>query len=448
MSVVNNMLKDLETRSSQFTPIEIATVGPAVAPRPKPTSGLTITLITTLLAVGLIFLYFQFPYSRGDAVIPDKAIVEATALPGTPALTLIEPEVAPVNQIIGLQMKETIDNLSLQFSLREKVISYLKERSENRFVYHLKDIRSAIIAPKIRDNRWIEQLSISPRDQGVDIIFRTTSSVLVETREQRQDGEQIWSIKLMKLPQPVAKAQTAETSPKEKVAPRVKKSVQPIATHSHIKVKPGIPATSKVEARVVKLDIKSSQPRLSTGEKLQRATVLIKKRRWQEAEVLLKGLIDGPQDLAARTQLLGIYRKIGQSGRFSALVRESIKRYPQQSLFKTEYARSLYKLDAYQSVIALLQNIDDTDATQLALLAASYQRLEQHQQAVRYYQQSLDKNGRQARIWIGLGISQEQTAQLEGALQSYRMATMLGNLNTRLQIFVGKRTRQLEQTLN
>ncbi|MCZ6578325.1 MAG: hypothetical protein O6927_03120, partial [Gammaproteobacteria bacterium] len=162
MSVINNMLKDLETGSSQFTPLEIVKVGSAVAPKPKPkpTSGLTITLITTLLAVGLIFLYFQFPYNRGDAVIPVKAIVDATVVPVAPARTLIEPEVAPVNQIIGLQMKETIDYLSLQFSLREKVISYLKERSENRFVYHLKDIRSEIVAPKISDNRWIEQLSI------------------------------------------------------------------------------------------------------------------------------------------------------------------------------------------------------------------------------------------------------------------------------------------------
>lgn len=234
MSVVNNMLKDLETRSSQFTPIEIATVGSAVAPKPKSFSGLTITLITTLLAVGLIFLYFQFPHSRGDAVIPVKAIVDATAVPVAPARTLIEPEVAPVNQIIGLQMKETIDNLSLQFSLRGKAISYLKERSENRFVYHLKDIRSEIVAPEIRDNRWIEQLSISPSDQGVDIIFRTTSSVQVEPREQRQDGEQIWSIKLTKLPQPVALVQPTETSPKVKVAPPVKKSVAPITTHSHI----------------------------------------------------------------------------------------------------------------------------------------------------------------------------------------------------------------------
>ena len=118
-------------------------------------------------------------------------------------------------------------------------------------------------------------------------------------RSQRQDGEQIWSIKLMKLPQPVALAQPAETSPKVKVASPVKQAVQPIATHSHIKVKPGTPATPNAEARVVKFEIKSSQPQLGTGEKLQRATVLIKKRRWQEAEILLKGLIDGPQDLAA-----------------------------------------------------------------------------------------------------------------------------------------------------
>ena len=113
MSVINNMLKDLETRSTQFTPIEIATVGSAVAPRPKPTSGLTITLLTTLLAAGLIFLYFQYPYNRGDAVIPVTAIVDATVVPVAPARTLIEPEVAPVNQIIGLQMQETIVYLGL-----------------------------------------------------------------------------------------------------------------------------------------------------------------------------------------------------------------------------------------------------------------------------------------------------------------------------------------------
>ena len=444
------MLKDLEIRSSQFTPIEIATVGPAVTHKPGHANTMTVTLIMLLLAVGLTFLHFQFPYYGGNPVIPAKTIAEVVAVSVVPVPVKppAEPLLAPVNQIIGLQVRETADNLSLQFSLRGKVISYLKERSKNKFVYHLKDVQSEIIAPKIRNNRWIEQLLITPRDQGVDIIFRTTPGVLVETREQRRNGNPIWSIKLMNAPQPIAMARPVETPPKVKVVPPIDKSVQPIATHTHNKVKPESSANPKVEARVVKLDIKSSQPVPGAEEQLQRAVNLINKRRWREAETLLQGLIAGPQDMAARTQLLGIYGQQGQTGRYSAMARESIQRYPQQSLFKTEYARALFKREAYQSAIRLLQNIGNADATQLALLAASYQRLDQHQQAIRYYQQSLDKNGKQARTWIGLGISQEQMARLKDALQSYQMATMLGDINARLETFVRERTRQLKRNLN
>jgi tetratricopeptide (TPR) repeat protein len=115
---------------------------------------------------------------------------------------------------------------------------------------------------------------------------------------------------------------------------------------------------------------------------------------------------------------------------------------------QTEYARFLFKLNDYQSVIKFLQNLNNPDATQIALVAASYQRLDQHQQAVTYYRRSLAKDNRQAKNWISLGISLEQTAQLEDALRSYRSAAQLGNINARLQAFVEKRSRQIEQALN
>ena len=450
MSVINNLLKDLETQASQFTPIEIATVEPAVTHKPGHINTMTVTLIMLLLAVGLTFLYFQFPYQGGNPAIPAKTIADVVTVPAVPAPVKppVEPLVAPVNQITGLQIRETADNLSLQFSFRGKVISYLKERSKNKIVYHLKDIQSEIIAPKIGNNRWIEQLSITPRDQGVDIIFRTTPGVLVETREQRQNGKPIWSIKLIKAPQPVAMARLVETPLKAVAAPAPKKPVEASVSSPVIQPRPELPVAGIKEDRVVKLDIKSSRAKPGAEEQLQRAANLIKKRSWREAETLLQGLINGPQDMAARTQLLGIYSQKGQAGRFSAMARESIQRYPQQSLFKTEYARALFKREAYQSAIKLLQNLGNADATQLALLAASYQRLEQHQLAIRYYQQSLDRNGKQARTWIGLGISQEQMAQLEDALQSYQMATLLGDINTRLETFVRERTRQLKRVLN
>jgi len=444
------MLKDLEIRSSQFTPIEIATVGPAVTHKPVYSNIMTVTLIMLFLAVGLTFLYFQFPYQDGNPVIPAKTIADVVTVPVVPApvKSPVEPLVAPVNQIIGLQIRETADNLNLQFSLRGKVVSYLKERSKNKFVYHLRDIQSEIVAPKIRNNRWIEQLSITPRDQGVDIIFRTTPSVMVETREQQQNGEPIWSIKLMKAPQSVAMARPVETPLKAVAAPTPKKPVEASVSGPDIQARTEPPAAGIKEDRVVKLDIKSAKPKPGAEEQLQRAANLIKKRHWREAETLLQGLINGPQDMAARAQLLGIYSQKGKAGLFSAMARESIQRYPQQSLFKTEYARALFKRGAYQSAIKLLQNLGNADATQLALLAASYQRLDQHQQAIRYYKQSLDKNGKQARAWIGLGISQEQMAQFKDALQSYQMATMLGDINTRLETFVRERTRQLKRTLN
>ena len=450
MSVINNMLKDLEIRSSQFTPIEIATVGPAVTHKPGHSNTMTVTLVMLLLAAGLTFLYFQFPYYGGNPVIPARPIADVVAVPAVlaPVEPPVEPLAAPVNQIIGLQISETADNLSLQFSLRGKVISYLKERSKNKFVYHLKDIQSEIIAPKIRNNRWIEQLSITPRDQGVDIIFRTTPSVLIETREQRQNSESIWSIKLMKAPQPVAMARPVETPLKAVAAPVPKNTIEAGVSSPEIEARPTLPAAGIKQDQVVKLDIKSSNPKPDAEELLQQAVNLITKRRWREAEALLKGLINGPQDMAARTQLLGIYGRQGQAGRHAAMARESIQRYPQQSLFKTEYARALFKRKAYQPAIKLLQNIGNADATQLALLAASYQRLDQHQQAIRYYKQSLDKNGKQARAWIGLGISQEQLVQLKNALQSYQMATLVGDINTRLETFVRERTRQLKRTLN
>jgi len=99
-------------------------------------------------------------------------------------------------------------------------------------------------------------------------------------------------------------------------------------------------------------------------------------------------------------------------------------------------------------VIELLGAEKDANATQLALIAASYQRIEQPRQALDYYQQSLNKDARQAKNWIGLGISQEQTSQLKGALRSYRMAAKIGRLNTRLQAFVADKIKQLDAVVD
>ncbi len=450
MSVINSVLKDLENRSSHFTPIEIASVEALIERKPKKFASYTITLLSILSLAGLAFGFYLFQQNR---VIEDNqaGAVSITPAPiGLQIQPLVEP-VVPANQIIDLQIRESVDDMSLEFSLRGKVVSYLKERTENSFVYHLKNIQSEIAAPVISQNRWIEQLSIFARDDGVDVSFGTVTGVLVETQQNFKDGKQVWSIKLKKATRPGEVVRQAE-----------------VPIHATVEVSDGDSGKTKIAAapepnfevpveevvevavgtKVVKLDIKSSQKKSAPSVRLQTALRFIKNRRWNEAETVLLELIEGPQDLAARTRLLSIYQQRQQSERFSTLVRESIDRYPQQALFKTEYARLLFQLATYSEVIELLGADQNANATQLALLAASYQRLDQHQQALDYYQRSLNKDARQAKNWIGLGISQEQTAQQEAALRSYDTAAKIGNLNSRLQAFVRERIKQLAPVVN
>ena len=63
--------------------------------------------------------------------------------------------------------------MRLEFVLRDRVNAYLRNRGENRFAYHLREIESQIVAPAISDNPWLEALVIRQSDTGVDIEFDT-----------------------------------------------------------------------------------------------------------------------------------------------------------------------------------------------------------------------------------------------------------------------------------
>ena len=138
--------------------------------------------------------------------------------------------------------------MSLEFSLQTKVISYLKERGENSFVYFLKDIRSEIVAPVINNNRWIEQLSISSLDEGIEVSFHTAPGVLVETRQQPGDDTQIWAIKLKKPPAPIVVTKDAETPIKTVVEPPSVKPLPAITVDTNVDAKIEVEAAEQPKA--------------------------------------------------------------------------------------------------------------------------------------------------------------------------------------------------------
>jgi tetratricopeptide (TPR) repeat protein len=449
MSIINNVLKDLESRSSQFTPIGVtSTVAASTAATSKLRQSLPgILAFLLLVAIGIVFWLYQASQLHSDIVIdkgtdkvlsngsrPIKDIAASVPLP-------IADTQKPENRVIGMQLRESNKAISLEFSLREKVVSYLKERSEKRIVYHLKNIQSEIIAPVIRDNRWIKQLTMTAQADGIDINLTTVAGVLVETEQQRLGEEIVWAITLSKLPAPIAVAIVPAISAKQNQPVNVD-----VVTQSDVDIL-DIDNTA-IETKVVKLEIKSRDTNSDTVRQLKKAQTLIKQQQFNSAEPLLLSLLDSTQDLAARELLVIVYKRIKKPGRLNELVTASMKRYPKHLIFKTRHAQSLFQINAYQRVIDFLQIQPDLNAVQLALIGASYQRLDQHKPAADFYRQSLQIEASRPRNWIALGLSEEHNANPQQALSAYRSASKQGGLNSKLTEFVEQRSSILEKVIN
>lgn len=467
MSVINNVLKDLESRESHFTPIEITSVAASPAARRdlKP-AALVIMSILLLAAAAWIYLQRQsvpgaaapasLSANETGAVVAMKAdtsVVAAASYEEPPAI--VDDGVGVVsdqmigNQIIGLQIRESEQDMRLEFVLRDRVVAYLKQRGENSFGYHLRDIESQIVAPVISGNPWITDLAITTSAQGVDIQFETTAEILVETRQNLVDGEPVWAINLRKaLPQavavPLAEQTAAVEFPALESAPE---AVTPVESRAPPAVTEAA-SIAEAPAPVVKLEIKSTNPNAKSANQLEYSVELINSGRYADAESLLQGLLGGAEDHGARQHLLALYNGQQHTDRYHRLARESAAKYADDAVFRTEYARSLFQNTDYRAVIRLFSAETGLDSGQQALVAASYQRLDEHAAAIRHYQLALEQDASNAKNWIGLGISQEHGAELEAALDSYQRAGKLGNLNNRLQAFVERRSNTLNQALN
>ena len=454
MSVINNVLKNLESRESHFTPIEINSIAsnPAPARDLKPLL-LIAGLLFTLAVVAWFYLQDQL-FKTASAPLPTVASI-APVVPLPVARADVEPEIDSGivtdqmigNQIIGLQIRESEADMRMEFALREKVVAYLKERTVNSFGYHLRDVESQIVAPLIKDNRWIRELSIISSETGVDINFETATDILVETRQELRDGEPIWAISLRKSVTTAGGRNVVEVAPGGEPDVAVSQSAAALVEVDSSTITPETPVV-EVPAAPVEIDIKSTNPNNVSANQLEYAVQLINSGRIAKAESLLQGLLGGVEDYSARQHLLALYGRQKQVDREQRLLRGSMAKYPDAALFKTEYARSLFQSAAYRAVIQLFANEISIDVTQQALVAASYQRLDEHENAVRHYRLALAQDANNARNWIGLGISQEHTAALEEALDSYQRAVKLGGLNNRLRAFIATRSSALGQVLN
>ncbi len=389
-------------------------------------------------------------FADQELTLPSEMGGHAAADSAAIKTALLIQQAKPANQIIGLQVSESPSQMRLEFALQNKVVTYLKARSENLFAYHLRDTESLIMAPALIDNRWLKGFSIEQVEDGIDIEFETITDILVETQQAENDGGPMWSINFTQVvpPTPTIVAVLNQSPQRETITDLVATDSARIHGETSLDNEAQAKSKSTAPLAVVKLDIKSIDSDGVPKQQFEYAVKLINSGRFAKAEKQLTGLLQGSEDYKARQHLLALFYRQNNVDQLSQLIQEATELYPEDEFFRTEHARRLFETGDYVTVIKLLSAMEEHGPQQLALLAVSHQRLDQHQSAVGFYQLALSRDAANSKNWVGLGISQEHLTSFKAALQSYRNASRVGQMNDRLQSFVNKRSNTLARLID
>jgi tetratricopeptide (TPR) repeat protein len=454
MSVINSVLRDLDRKPSAFTPLEADTV---LALDDKGNYKKFYWAVLSVVVILLVIFYWFGYYDNASPELIDQNVEislnesdpikvnqqsESKIVDDFVATKTVSSVTAPErNQISGLQIKENEAFMELTFRLNEFTPSFLKQRSNNRYVFIIKKVANSIVTPQISDNPWLEQIRIVTLEEDVEIRFDTQPGVLVDTLERREGGSYYWLIRLKKSLEveqaTVVKESDSVVSESSVMNAQAVDSFDNSITNSQQSLQ-----QKELDEAPVKLQIRPVQNKNTAKMKLNAAIQMAKSGDTAVARKELEMLLGGKFDREVRIHLLELLSRQNDGEGFSSLLVNSLKKYPQDQVFVLYEANRLFAEKQYLALIEKLKNHTKNDQL-LSLLATSYQRTEQHQQAAEYFIAALKMNPQQPRLWISLGISQQYLAQREQALSSYQMALRSGSVNQRLHDFVQSKIKQL-----
>jgi hypothetical protein len=446
MSLINNVLKELEDKPSAFTPLAMELPPRAERSAAAPRSTV-IVLIVVVAVVIVVAVWNDSLIAIVDSRVtePGQSAIASTPVPSEPSpidsgMALTEstarPQPASGNRIIGLQINETGQSMELVFRFEQPARSYLRKRSEGVYVFHVEDIAQAITAPEISHNPWLRSVQLAATDEGVDLQFDTHQGVLVETSQHSDPGQYRWLIRLNKPP-----ADKPFLNPPDRPhlpQPARVIAAQPLPVESSQAASEAASSDASPAAPPVKVKIRPATGRLSDAQQMQKAVALMKSGQAGPAAEILRELQGGKQDRQARIQLIALLQSESRTVERDGEIDSALLRYPGDIDFMLLRAGRLFETGSYQQLVEQFSSVRGSP-TMDGFVGAAYQRLEQHDQALGAFSRALAQNPAQPRLWVSLGISQQHERQPDAALQSYRQAIRGGLDNEALLAFVKRR---------
>lgn len=183
----------------------------------------------------------------------------------------------------------------------------------------------------------------------------------------------------------------------------------------------------------------------------RQAVVMLQQGRVVEAkEVLRQALGEDPVNLDARQLLVGLLIEEHRQSDAVNLLKDGLRLSPEQTGFSVALARLQLESGGRQEALTTLQDglqHAGDDAEYHAFLAALLQREERHEDAVTHYLIALKSDPAMPSWLVGIGISLQALGKLSDAGDAYSRAQQTQALSPDLAQFVDQRLKQVKQQL-
>jgi MSHA biogenesis protein MshN len=435
MSVINQMLKDLESRENPPTPsLELLDGQPVNSRGGAKRQPLVLAALLLLLPL-LAFLGWEFSDSSPSvqAAPPPLSVAtsQTSAAAGEEKLAAEAPATAGTRPAAAPAQRPLVAPASSPAPMAPpRLLSLTPQRLTGSWTAQRLTLKGQNLRPDSRVAvAWDEQRKLIPPER---IHYRDSTTLEVEIVTGTKPNR--WTVSLLDgqdepLPLTVtAPEKVAPVTPQAKVTQAGKEAAAPEAgIEKHIRpLRP---------QQLAELSYKEGYLQLQRGDRESAEAT------WRRA------LKQDPDHIASREGLAGLYLSQGRNVEAGTLLAEGLAHHPGHGRFALLSARLQLENGQAQDALTTLEKALATqpqDADFLAFLAALYQREKAFDKSVSAYQRALTLQPRNALWWMGIGISLEGAGKAQEAISAYHEAQNSGKLTPRLARYVEGRLAALE----
>jgi Flp pilus assembly protein TadD len=436
MSLINNMLKDLESRELREAYDQDKLLGDVKVKGSKRQSSRwllpAIVLLLLLIAAIVVLLYFSYqPGKTAETAAP--VVAPVTQEPVDP--------VVRANQISAISSRSAESGEQLVVTLQGRAAGVVLRQSGPDSSLVLKQIvvpeefslSAAVLAafPGMAiDSNEKETAILLPLAKGESLQLLDGGS---------RDNQQLIVTRTYTKP---VKSVVQKKQPKQKPQQNQARPAVPVAT---VSAQPEEEATPEVALPVIK-----QRSALTATERAEQhydsAYVALQEGRLDQAAEQLRKSIGLNPTAEAYLALAGIMIQEGNNNDARQLLQQGHRQLAGSADIAYLYARLLIdsaQLQEAQKVLAGSMAEGRNDGEYLALFGTVSRQLGHNTMAAQAYAEALNLQPQQSIWWMGLGLALDDNQQTAQALEAYYKALAIG-LGDSLDTYVMKRVQELE----